>query len=448
MTKARADDATRTVTAAARPRDERAGPRLVAVWTDGSLILPLTPGAALTVGRGDDADVHIAHPSMSRLHARLEMGPPVRWTDLGSFNGTWVDGRRLGQGERAELPHGAVAELGSVLVIVEPGASSPTPPRAPRGRDVVVVDAATVAVYRQIELVAQSHLNVLLLGESGVGKELLAAHVHAASRRAAGPMVKVNCAALVDTLLEAELFGYEKGAFTGATHAKIGLLESASGGTFFLDEVGDLPAATQTKLLRVLEANEVQPVGALKPRPLDVRYVSATNRDLRKLVASGAFREDLFFRLDGFSLRVPPLRDRIGDVPPLVEAFVADTCARAGRPPPRIAEDAMARLLSYPWPGNVRELRNVVARSVVMSAADTLHAADLLFDAEGGSPATARTLKEVPAAGGDAAAREAILRALAESAGNQKRAAEILGVSRRTLQYRLDALKIPRPRKG
>ena len=320
---------------------------------------------------------------------------------------------------------------------------------------------------------AGSNINVLILGETGVGKEVLARAVHRQSARQARPFVPLNCAGLSESLIESELFGHEKGAFTGAAHAKIGLLESAAGGTVFLDEIGEMPLTVQSRLLRVIETHEVLPVGALRARPIDVRFVAATNRDLEAEVLKGGFRRDLFFRLNGLSLTIPPLRERVTEIEGLARLFVDQACRDGGRTPPRVAPIALELLRAYRWPGNIRELKNVIERALVLCDGDTVElghlpvdrmspAASLLVPA-GGDPVARST--PVPAsqtgngssraADGEGARlsvpeeaeRQRILKALAENAGNQTRAARALGMPRRTFVTRLDRYGVHRPRK-
>ena len=231
---------------------------------------------------------------------------------------------------------------------------------------VIVQDPAMQRLYRMAERIADSTISVLLLGETGVGKEVLAETLHRLSSRANKPFVRLNCAALTESLLESELFGHERGAFTGAVQAKQGLLESADGGTVFLDEVGELAVSTQVKLLRVLEARQVMRVGSVKSKPIDVRFIAATNRDLEHEVQMGSFREDLFFRLNGIPLVIPPLRERVTEIEPLARALIAPACRRANRPDVDIAPEALELLKTYSWPGNIRELRNVIERALLL----------------------------------------------------------------------------------
>ena len=317
-----------------------------------------------------------------------------------------------------------------------------------------------------VEQIADSTLSVLIRGETGVGKELCAEMIHRLSRRARRPFVRINCAALTEELLESELFGHERGAFTGAASAKPGLIETADGGTLFLDEVGDLPRSLQAKLLRVLEDRIVQRVGAVEGRTIDVRFVSATNRALEADMAAGRFRRDLYFRLGGVTVEIPPLRERLAELDGLVAAFVARAAEAARRPAPPVAEAAMVALREHPWPGNVRELRNTIERGVLLCGAGpldvehlTLSALDLDADPATTVPTAERTGRHtrptMPSFSseeglrGEVAQLEAhrIQDALRACGGNQTRAARMLGISRNTLQSRMDDFGIPRPRK-
>jgi DNA-binding NtrC family response regulator len=309
------------------------------------------------------------------------------------------------------------------------------------------------ALYEQVGRAARSTISVLILGETGVGKELLARAVHDRSPRAGAPFLELNCAALPPSLLEAELFGHEKNAFTGANQARPGLLEAADRGTIFLDEVGELPAAVQVKVLRVLEDRKVLRIGGRTPRKLDVRFVAATNRDLEADIAGGSFRQDLFFRLNGVSFVIPPLRERLTELAPLAEQFLAAAAHTLDRATPlTLSDEALGYLERHGWPGNVRELRNVIERAAVLASGDVILPADLpahltrvtRVRAGGAAPAASPAARTPTSNAGE---RERIVAALEQCAGNQTRAAKLLGMSLRTLVNRLSEYDLARPRR-
>jgi len=315
---------------------------------------------------------------------------------------------------------------------------------------------------------ATRNISVLILGETGVGKDVLAREIHRQSARS-GAFVALNCAGLAETLIESELFGHERGAFTGAARAKVGLLEAGNGGTIFLDEIGEMPLPLQSKLLRAIEAREITPVGGVKPRPIEVRFLAATNRDLDAEVKKGTFRSDLFFRLNTLTLPIPPLRERTDEIPALVDTFIEDACRESGRTPPTMTAEAMDYMRGYDWPGNIRELKNVVERALVLCDADEIAADFLPLDKMGAGSARTQgvddsgsgQIRAVYAAvhAADVASlpaltdpeemteRQAILDALMRHAGNQTRAAEDLGIPRRTFITKLDYYGIARPQK-
>jgi two-component system response regulator AtoC len=538
---------------------------------------PLPKSGSVLIGRSSECDLRIEDPSISRRHATVHMGPPLRIEDLGGANGVAVGGARLKQGQQADIAAGAVLELGHVMVVVQESASAPRPRRvwshgyfegrvedecaraektrspfaiarvhvepgsrgeiiepimssALRASDVLarygpgdlealLVDAAQAeaadvvaqivaaleragiparvglacfpgdgrapdallakasdtvrtpaktkatgmapvfgSTLQQLETVlarvARGHINVFVTGETGVGKELVAERVHALSPRAGKPLVRLNCAALSETLLASELFGHERGAFTGADRAKPGLLEAADGGTVFLDEVGDLPMSIQPKLLRVLEDKIVTRVGAIKGRTVDVRFVAATNRDLEGEIAQGRFRADLFFRLNGFQLRVPPLRERRSDIIEIARGFLAQAAGEAGLQAPELSSEVLEVLAGYSWPGNVRELRNVIERAVLLCVDGIITLEHLPIDkmqqhVTQGASAFLATSAEDDALDAALAARERLRleAALAQHGGNQTHAARALGISRGTLLARMDAYSLTRPRK-
>jgi two-component system response regulator FlrC len=302
------------------------------------------------------------------------------------------------------------------------------------GAELVAESPAFREALRLAEAVAPTGATVLLLGESGTGKEVLARAIHRLHRGASAPFVAVNCAAIPETLLESEMFGHERGAFTGATERRTGRLERAAGGTLFLDEIGDLRADLQAKMLRVLQERSFERVGGSASLKLEARLIAATNRDLQAEVRAGRFREDLYFRLAVFPIHLPPLRERPEDVVPLALRFLLDAAARFGRPVRQLSPEARARLLSHPFPGNVRELQNLIERAVILESGDTLSSRSLRLDLPGSDAAQAAGEE-----GGllDTLERETILRVLGEAGGNRRRAARILGISLRTLQYRL-----------
>ncbi|MBL8785543.1 MAG: sigma-54-dependent Fis family transcriptional regulator [Deltaproteobacteria bacterium] len=301
-------------------------------------------------------------------------------------------------------------------------------------------DPTMVELVRQAEKVARTDATVLITGESGTGKEVLARAIHAASRRAKGPFVAVNCATLSDTLLESELFGHEKGAFTGASQRRRGKVELADGGTFFLDEIGEMTPNLQAKLLRVLQEKTFERVGGNQVLTADLRWIAATHRDLARAMGEGSFREDLYHRLAVFPLRLPPLRDRKVDLVPLADELMTRVARGLGRPGLVLRDDARQALATHDWPGNVRELVNTLERAAILAEGDAIGAADLgLVARPRESDAGAGTLQ--------VAEKAAIIEALAAVGGHRKRAAERLGIGERTLYDKIKALGIGEPAK-
>jgi two-component system response regulator AtoC len=312
--------------------------------------------------------------------------------------------------------------------------------RATGDRPIVATSAAMIELLEVMERVAAFKSTILVTGESGTGKEVLARAIHAQSPRRDQSFVAVNCGAIPETLLESELFGHARGAFTGADRARRGLFVEADGGTLFLDEIGELPHSLQVKLLRVLQEEEVRPVGESKSRSIDIRVIAATSRDLEADATAGRFRDDLFYRLDVVRLEVPPLRERPKDIPLLFDHFLSRFREALGKPVQGIADDALARLVSYPWPGNVRELENVVERAVILASGDRIRLSEL--------PETVVSQARADRADGAdpslclKAARKAleadlIRRALSSTDGNRTHAARLLDISHRALLYKL-----------
>jgi two-component system response regulator AtoC len=346
-------------------------------------------------------------------------------------------GPKLGELGTASFP--ADGRASAILLEKANAALRGIPPRQETDVPLIGRDGPMDQLRRiLLERIAPSMINVLLLGETGVGKGVLAEELHRRSPRAAGPFVPLNCAEIPESLLEAELFGYEKGVFTGAVAAKAGLIDAAHGGTLFLDEIGEMPLSMQAKLLVVLEERQVRRVGSLKPHPVDIRLVSATNRDLPAEVEAGRFKQDLYFRLDGISLTVPPLRERTGELEGLVHLFLEQAATQAGRAVPELTPEAWAALRRYSWPGNVRELRNAIERAAVLCTRGVI--TPELLPAE--KPHTT-LYAQAPKPLGE---RERIEEALLRCGGNQTRAAMELGISRRTLVSRLAKYGLPRPR--
>jgi two-component system, NtrC family, response regulator AtoC len=446
---------------------------------------PLESGKSLVLGRGQETDVRIEHTEISRRHMLLHTGPPIQVQDLGSSNGTTVRGSRLESFKPAEINAGEAIRIGSLILLLQWDET-----RAQDDHAAAVGRApAMVKLYEMVDRVAPSRINVLLHGETGAGKEVLAEAIHARSTRSDKPFLRLNCGGFSETLLESELFGHEKGAFTGATHTKPGLLECAEGGTVLLDEIGELPLSLQAKLLRVLEDRQVRRVGALNPRPIDVRFVAATHRNLEGEVARGTFRQDLFFRLNGITLTIPPLRERPEEVEALTEKFLAQICAQEGNKRQiTLSAEARKLILAYRWPGNVRELKNVIERAALLVRGNVITRDDLpasQMEANSKSVQNPRSTEDssvpissaagpsappsVPSAppsvpsvwpndsdqtpalnvrGGKASEqeRQAIIDALNRCGGNQTKAANLLGISRGTLVARVALYGLPRPR--
>ncbi|MBK9033059.1 MAG: sigma 54-interacting transcriptional regulator [Myxococcales bacterium] len=343
--------------------------------------------------------------------------------------------------EDGTSPHGVISTLRTAMRTgtSRRATTAPTEVTGP-----IIIDSSMRKLYAMIERIADASMTVLILGETGVGKELVTEAIHRHSRRRTSPLIKLNCAALTETLLESELFGHERGAFTGADRKKIGFFEAADGGTLFLDEIGEMPPSLQAKLLRVLERRVVTRVGGTAEIPVDVRVVCATHRDLDGEVRVGRFRQDLLYRVAGFTLMVPPLRDRTIEIMPLAEHFARHAAERLGRAAPVITDEARAALTTYAWPGNVRELENAIERALVLCD-DQVRETDLPDHVRDATPANPTS------AAGDVRGqiadveRAAIVAALAAEGDNQTRAARRLGLSRRALIYKMEKYGLKAP---
>jgi two-component system response regulator GlrR len=407
-------------------------------WTDtrGTHVVEVTGRSV--IGSAVDSSIAIDDPAVSRIHAELQLRPDGVWVrDLGSRNGTVIQDIQV---VHARVPDQGVVRVGSTLLDVR----SDVPPASvelwPTDRYGPLIGRSTVMreLFARLEKIAHTDSTVLIYGETGTGKELVATAIHDASARSDRPFTVVDCGSLPENLLEAELFGHARGAFTGAVAARAGAIEAADGGTVFLDEIGELPLSLQPKLLRVLESRTVRRIGETAYRKVDVRFVSATHRDIRRMVNDGAFREDLYFRLSVIPVIVPPLRERPEDIPLLLESFASPGMSL----PASLVQEARRR----PWYGNVRELRNFVERVVALGT----HEAIALSAAQGGtarptadgptwetlSAALDLPLREARATWLDAMEREYVRRLLERYDGDVAEAAGAAGVDRTHL-YRL-----------
>jgi transcriptional regulator with GAF, ATPase, and Fis domain len=509
-------------------------------------VYPLFDDAVVNVGRDSDNIIRIDDASVSRRHIEIHAAEDGAFVvDLGSSNGTLLvrsasldeeeegpsTAHRLPPHQPVPLRVGEAVRVGPALIFLQlKTRTSQSALRAPpqSGEPPVLADPEMKNAYELLSRAAQSDVSVLIIGETGVGKEMMAESVHRRSPRATRPYLQLNCAALPEQLLESELFGHEKGAFTGAHTSKIGLLESTDGGTVFLDEIGELSLNTQAKLLRVLEERTLLRVGSTKPRQIDVRFVTATNRDLLRESRAGRFRSDLFYRISGIVVRVPPLRQRRVELEPLSTHFLRRFCKSLDQPEPQLSLEALAALRAHDWPGNVRELRNVIERAALMAGSEPIRREHILLDTSldvehdaepetptevtvrndyrefiaasrkgagarssrgphivfdsrafnsprrsSHGPASDDDMKESrlsltpdsdaerpsqpsssyrPQLGSDRAAeldeeRGRLIAALDACAGNQTRAAKMLGISRRQLIARIEFWQLPRPKK-
>ncbi|MGE5049680.1 MAG: sigma 54-interacting transcriptional regulator [Deltaproteobacteria bacterium] len=452
-----------------RPEQAQAPPapteqlELVVVVGDALKVIALPERGTLSLGRDKTCDVRIDSLSVSRRHALLHLPPALAIEDVGSRNGTFVAEKSVAgeataplrrfQRDRIALSVGERVNLGTATIVVRRAAMGPRDAAA--AVQAIVLDPVMKELHAQVRRAARGQINILFLGETGVGKEVFAREVHAASARARGAFVALDCSTLPLALAEDHLFGHERSSFTGADRERIGYFEAAHNGTLFLDEVGELPLELQVKFLRVLEERAVVRVGGRTPRSIDVRIVAASNRNLHDEAARGAFRVDLLHRIDSLTIEIPPLRQRPTEIEALAERFILRFARMLDREPPLLPPETLALLRSFAWPGNVRELRNVIERAVTLCQGRFILPEDLpprLSNAQRRDDAVPGQEPAVCVQGGPRAAidpeRDRIVAALQACAGNQTRAAALLHMPLRTLVNRIGELGLPRPRKA
>ncbi len=409
--------------------------RLIVTKPSGETLRVPVRGRTLRVGSSPDADLILEDPHISRMHCELEPGPMgLTLRDLGSMNGTFVGGAQV---KEVVLTPGALVTLGGHRIIVEGDFTVPPMALIEKFGHAVATSESMKQVFAVLGKLAPSEVTITILGETGTGKDVLARAVHEMSPRRGGPFVVFDCGAVTATLIESELFGHERGAFTGAVAERQGAFERGKGGTLFLDEVGEMPLDLQPRLLRALEQREVRRVGGGTEIPVDVRVIAATNRDLGTEVAQGRFRQDLFFRLNAATVHVPPLRERKDDLAILVETILAEV--KGGNV--HMAGTALSALSAYDWPGNVRELRNVLQTAVAMVDGPVLDVRHLMFPTSGIMNAAKRepSLDQLPLGGQtlEALERAAIRQTLEREGGNRTRTAKALGIAPSTLYEKI-----------
>jgi len=415
------------------PNDSRA--LLVCRQPTRTDVVEIREGEQAVFGRSGDVTLRVEDSKASRRHVAVRLvGGTLHVEDLGSRNGTLVNGRVL-RGASCAVAGSGVVRIGDCEIILATATVRSVVADAPtkEADEIVVADPEMQKVLALAQKVARASTTVLVLGETGVGKDVLARRIHALSRRRDQPFVRINCGAIPDALLESELFGHEKGAFTGADRRKIGLVEAAKGGTLFIDEIGELTAAAQVKLLHVLENRTLTRLGGATEIPVDVRIVCATHRDLKSDVKTGRYRADLFYRISSFALAIPPLRERPSEVVVFAHSFAEAFARAAGDPSPVISHEFAQALSGYSWPGNVRELKNAVEHAMVVADGGELTAECLPPEVRGAQREAWGGVKKELAD----LERERIERAIGDEGGNQTRAAARLGMSRRTLVYKL-----------
>jgi len=409
----------------------------------------LLEGASLCAGTDRGCELVLSDPTVSRRHVLFkstEQG--VVAEDLDSSNGTWLGSASI---KSAMVADGALLTLGGtkLRVKIAPRKLVVFPGKGDRFCGLIGAAPPMRDLYALLQQVARTDLPVLVTGETGSGKELVARAIHESSPRKAAPLIVLDCGSLVPDLLRSELFGHEKGAFTGAEKATAGVLEEAAGGTVFLDEIGEMDLSIQPHLLRALENREITRLGSRKPLKVDFRIVAATNRDLGAMARAGKFRPDLYYRLAGMTLCIPPLRDRREDVAPIARELLARFCERNRLPALTLEAGALEQLAAHAWPGNVRELKHVIERLATQAAGETIERAAVASALAAGGPASEVTA--APAGGAmslDAAEATAIRKALAATGGRKSAAAKVLGISRSALYEKLARYGIgdPEPR--
>lgn len=393
--------------------------------------------AEVTIGQHPACEFSLKDSFVSKHHCKIINHDGVlKLMDLASTNGTFVDSVRVGKmtlGRRGSFKIGRTEIDCRILKTLEKIGRD----RNDRLGDMVGRSKSIRGVFRLIERVAPSDSSILITGESGTGKEVVAREIHNLSPRRKGPFVAINCGAMPASIIESQLFGHERGAFTGAVERMAGLFEQAKSGTLFLDEIAEMPLDLQTRLLRVLETKTVRRVGGREEIEVNARIIAATNRNLRRLVSEKKFREDLFFRLYIVPIEIPPLRGRLDDIKILADFFIGELSRGVGKT--RLTEKALAKLSCHRWPGNVRELKNTIERALLFARKNRIDAGDLKFIPLFGAPTAVNSLKE--------SERSLISTTISESMGNLSKAARKLGVARTSLQKKIKRLAIPTPRR-
>ncbi|MEJ7599964.1 MAG: sigma 54-interacting transcriptional regulator [Kofleriaceae bacterium] len=430
MPKSRHHESPTTAADASRDASSVFGTYVLVVGEDHMITRPLPVQGELVLGRDPDCGLALEHAKISRRHARLIVDRgTIQIEDIGSTNGIKVGGVRIARDEPVTLPVGDSVRIGPyTLIVLANRAAAETQDGAMRAA-VIIRDPSVTGKTELLERIARHSVSVLIRGETGTGKEVLARTLHALSQRP-GELVAINCAALTGSLLESDLFGHERGAFTGALKTKPGLLEVAGKGTVLLDEIGDLPLELQGKLLRALEARQVYRVGGVQPIDLHARVIAASHRSRPDLSARGEFREDLYFRLNGITLELLPLRERGAAIPTLAHEFLAEVARESGHTRARFTPAALAAMTTYGWPGNVRELRLVVARASLLAGDGPIDEQHVLLETPRVAEAHAPRAESVPSATSGSDTPDGFLAIARQHRGNASAIARVLSTSR------------------